>query len=81
MALLLVFTFSPSFTYLKLGCDIHCPLDQFVELTKPRVPVDWKKECGLGPKPNPSPDSQLATGKLLRNQSMLNVLNFLHLNF
>ena len=30
-----------------LGCDHDCPLDRFIDLTKPMIPVDWEKECAL----------------------------------
>ena len=30
-----------------LGCDASCPLDEFIELTKPVVPTDWHAECGI----------------------------------
>ena len=32
-----------------LGCDHDCPMDRFIELTKPMIPVDWEKECALKP--------------------------------
>ncbi|XP_046387697.1 prostatic acid phosphatase-like [Ischnura elegans] len=29
------------------GCVQHCPLDHFVEIMSPLVPVDWKRECSM----------------------------------
>ena len=35
---------------LKLpGCDVNCILEDFLSITKPYIPVDWNKECGLPP--------------------------------
>ena len=30
-----------------LGCDHDCPLERFIDLTKPMIPVEWEKECAL----------------------------------
>jgi len=27
------------------GCTVVCPLDKFIEILKPMVLEDWKKEC------------------------------------
>ena len=35
--------------YLLAGCDVNCPLEDFLNITKPYIPVDWNKECGLPP--------------------------------
>lgn len=29
------------------GCAEDCPLEDFQKITKPYIPVDWKKECGV----------------------------------
>ncbi|XP_030622163.1 lysosomal acid phosphatase-like [Chanos chanos] len=29
------------------GCDLYCPLQDFITLTKSVIPVDWEKECQL----------------------------------
>ena len=34
--------------FLPTECVELCPLEQFVELTKSKIPEDWTKECGLG---------------------------------
>jgi hypothetical protein len=30
------------------GCDAVCPLEKFVELLQPVIPVRWEKECKMG---------------------------------
>ncbi|XP_030621788.1 lysosomal acid phosphatase [Chanos chanos] len=29
------------------GCELYCPLQDFITLTKSVIPVDWEKECQL----------------------------------
>ena len=36
------------------NCSKDCPLDRFIQLTKPVVPVDWLKECAVRPGANAS---------------------------
>lgn len=43
------------------NCTATCRLDKFIELTKPVIPVDWLKECGLRPQPSPSSTSKFST--------------------
>lgn len=31
------------------GCKVDCPLEDFLRITKPYIPVDWNKECGVLP--------------------------------
>ncbi|KAL5006612.1 hypothetical protein ScPMuIL_015418 [Solemya velum] len=38
-------TTSTTYTLNLPGCTTSCPLDQFIQLTKDRVPVDWNAEC------------------------------------
>lgn len=37
-------------------CDHECPMQMFINLTKPVIPVDWLKECGLSEHPMSSPN-------------------------
>jgi len=42
------------------GCDAVCPLEKFVELLQPIIPVNWEKECKLGIFPDDFTFSSLA---------------------
>ncbi|XP_010897675.2 lysosomal acid phosphatase [Esox lucius] len=41
------------------GCDLFCPLDDFVRLTKPSIPEDWDKECMVE---SPTKDKEVIIG-------------------
>uniref|UniRef100_A0A673WZQ1 Lysosomal acid phosphatase n=1 Tax=Salmo trutta TaxID=8032 RepID=A0A673WZQ1_SALTR len=41
------------------SCDLFCPLEDFVRLTKPSIPEDWDKECMVEP---PTKDTRVVIG-------------------
>ncbi|XP_018618689.1 lysosomal acid phosphatase [Scleropages formosus] len=41
------------------GCVQYCPLEEFIRLTKPVIPVDWKQECQV---PSGSKDTEVIVG-------------------
>uniref|UniRef100_A0A8C8FYQ9 Lysosomal acid phosphatase n=1 Tax=Oncorhynchus tshawytscha TaxID=74940 RepID=A0A8C8FYQ9_ONCTS len=41
------------------SCDLFCPLEDFVRLTKPSIPEDWGKECMVEP---PRKDKEVVIG-------------------
>ncbi|XP_021441518.2 lysosomal acid phosphatase isoform X1 [Oncorhynchus mykiss] len=41
------------------SCDLFCPLEDFVRLTKPSIPEDWDKECMVE---SPTKDTEVVIG-------------------
>ncbi|ESP01199.1 hypothetical protein LOTGIDRAFT_139839 [Lottia gigantea] len=46
-------------------CQFDCPLDQFIKLTKDRVPVDWHAECRIDD-PNSPNSANISNGGLFK---------------
>lgn len=40
-------TSRPPYELAMPGCDFHCPLEFFLNYTKPLIPEDWDAECQL----------------------------------
>jgi hypothetical protein len=62
------------------GCDAVCPLEKFVELLQPVIPVNWEKECKMGIFPDDFTLSSLAViGQYLHHmlQTAVHELSFL----
>ncbi|KAJ7985764.1 hypothetical protein DPEC_G00343840 [Dallia pectoralis] len=49
------------------GCDLFCPLEDFVRLTKPSIPKDWEKECMVA---SPTKDKEVIIGLAICGTSL-----------
>uniref|UniRef100_A0A8D0CGN9 Lysosomal acid phosphatase n=1 Tax=Scleropages formosus TaxID=113540 RepID=A0A8D0CGN9_SCLFO len=49
------------------GCVQYCPLEEFIRLTKPVIPVDWKQECQV-------PSGSKDTGNFCHIQHLVHIV-------